>query len=100
MSVIAATARRTRTPGVLIWLTFPDARADEGLAAVRAAHRRLVLLVGGPGWAGPVAPAVACRSLGDAVARLERSWSDRPAAVGPRPASHDTTAVEVAQVAK
>ena len=100
MSVIAAAARRTRTPGVLIWLTFPDPRADEGLVAVRAAHRRLVLLVGGPGWVGPVAPATACSSLDDAVTLLERSWADRRAAVGRTPSRRDTTPKEVAQVAK
>lgn len=101
MSVIAGAARRTRTPGVLIWLTFRDPRVNADLAMVRAAHRRLVLLVGGPGWEGaPVGPATSCASLGAAVSVLERAWTDASPDPGRPSAGRDTRILEVAQVAE
>lgn len=81
MAVIAAAARRTRTPAVLVWLTFPDPSATSGLAELGAAHRGLAVLVGGPGWTGQrVEPATACRSLGEAVALLADCRADRSTA--------------------
>lgn len=78
MTALAATARLTRAPAVLIWMSLKDAAAEEGLAEVAAAHRRLVLLVGGPGWEGlETAPAVACGSLQDAVQALTSAYRNR-----------------------
>lgn len=100
MSVIAAAARRTRTPGVLVWLTFPDPRVNADLAGIRAAHRGLVLLVGGPGWEGaPVDRAIPCASLEAAVSLLERSWTAAAPATLRRTAGSATSGSQVAQVA-
>lgn len=75
IAALAAAARRTRAPGVLIWLSVPDPLAVAGLVHVARAHRRLVLLVGGPGWAGfDVAPAAGSDSLESAADQLERAW--------------------------
>ncbi len=81
MTALAATARRTRAAGALVWLSLPDPVAAQGLAAVHSAHRRLVLLVGGVGWEGlSITPATQCASLDEAVAGLEDSWRSRPSA--------------------
>ncbi len=81
MASLANAARRTRAAGVLVWLSSPDGDAALGLADVARAHRRLVLLVGGPGWFGvDDGPATPCVSLDEAVDRLELSWQRRPAA--------------------
>lgn len=76
MSALAATARLTRTPAVLIWMSLPDATAATDLASVRAAHRGLVLLVGGQGWTGSdTGPATVCASLDDAITALASAWA-------------------------
>lgn len=82
VAAVVSAARRTRSVGALIWLSVPDRVAEVGLVPMSAAHRRFTLLVGGAGWAGlDSSPATLCTSLGEAVARLERAWSDRPATV-------------------
>lgn len=82
MDALAAAARRIRSPGVLIWLSMPDPSAAEELPLVLTAHRRLVLLLGGPGWQGLVveSPRHACTSLAEAVDQLYESWMARPTA--------------------
>ena len=83
MAALATAARRTRAAGVLVWLSIPDPQAAQGLATVRAAHRRLVVLIGGPGWDGlSTEPATRCQSLVDSVDLLARAWTDRHG--GPR----------------
>ena len=85
MASLAAAARRTRAAGVLVWLSSADDSAAQGLANVARAHRRVVLLVGGPGWVDlDDGPATRCVSLDDAVDRLELSWRRRPVASAPR----------------
>jgi len=75
---LTATARLTRTPGLLVWASLPDPEAAAALASVRAAHRRLLLLVGGPGWLGlDTAPATVCATLDEAVAQLGTAWRRR-----------------------
>lgn len=85
MTALATAARRTRAAGVLVWLSIPDPHAAQGLVTVRAAHRRLVVLIGGPGWDGlPTVPATRCESLVESVNLLEQAWADRRgAARGP-----------------
>lgn len=85
MTALATAARRTRAAGVLVWLSISDPHAAPGLVIVRAAHRRLVVLIGGPGWDGlPTVPATRCESLVESVDLLEQAWSDRRgAARGP-----------------
>jgi hypothetical protein len=79
MTALAAAARRIRCAGALVWLSVPDPSALTGLASVATRHRRMVLLVGGPGWAGmDVAPAHPCQTLPEAVDLLEAAWN-RPA---------------------
>jgi len=81
LSALAATARLTRAPAVLIWMSLSDSETAADLTTVRAAHRRLVLLVGGSGWAGlDIGPATLCRSLDEAVALLGAAWTGRSAA--------------------
>jgi hypothetical protein len=47
----------------------------QDLPGVVAAHRRVRVLVGGPGWEGVEAgPVTAPRDLAEAVAVLERVW--------------------------
>lgn len=76
MSALAGAARLTRTPAVMIWMSLNDAGAVDGLASVGAAHRRLVLLVGGQGWTGlDTQPATVCNSLEQAVALLDAAWT-------------------------
>lgn len=78
MSALASAARRTRAAGVLIWLSQVDPDAAEGLPLVGAAHRRVVLVVGGPGWDGlPLGPAVVGVSLAVAASQLETAWTQR-----------------------
>ena len=80
MGALATAARRTRAAGVLVWLSTGDDDAAQALSEVARAHRRLVLLIGGPGWSGVEGgPATACVSLDDAVDRLELAWLRRPA---------------------
>ncbi len=81
MSALASTARLTRTPAVLIWMSRRDESAAAGLASVRAAHRRLVLMVGGVGWLGlDTDPATVCTSLDQAVTGLAAAWAAVPGA--------------------
>ncbi len=76
MSALAATARLTRAPAVLIWMSLSDTSAATDLASVRAAHRRLVLLVGGQGWTGlDTGPATVCASLDEAITALASAWT-------------------------
>lgn len=76
MSALASTARLIRAPAVLIWMSLQDAAAAADLVSVRAAHRRLVLLVGGPGWTGlDTEPATVCTSLEQAVTLLDAAWT-------------------------
>jgi hypothetical protein len=70
---LAAAARRTRAAAVLVWLSRPD---DVDLAPVAAAHRRLRLLVGGPGWDGADAgPALRCTTLDGAADAAAAAWA-------------------------
>ncbi len=78
LEALAAAARLTRAPAVLLWMALQDKDTADGLAALGAAHRRLVLLVGGSGWVGlDVSPATVCHSLDEAVARLAGAWTRR-----------------------
>lgn len=80
LPALAATARLTKAPALLLWMSLPDAQTAEGLSELRAAHRSLVVLVGGVGWEGlDLGPATLCRSLDDAVERLADAWARRPA---------------------
>ncbi|MEO7744763.1 MAG: MerR family transcriptional regulator [Actinomycetota bacterium] len=75
MGALATAARRTRAAGALVWLSSPDDVAAQALSEVARAHRRLVLLVGGPGWSDlEDGPATTSVSLDDAVDRLELAW--------------------------
>jgi excisionase family DNA binding protein len=75
MSALTSAARRTRAAGVLVWMSLPDPIAAEGITPLLAAHRRMVLLLGGVGWDGvPVGPATPCSSLREAVTILEQAW--------------------------
>jgi hypothetical protein len=77
IAALAAAARRTRAAAVLVWLSRPDPGLD--LAGPAAAHRRVRVLVGGPGWDGvPAGPAVRCTSLAGAVDAAAAAW-DGPA---------------------
>jgi hypothetical protein len=63
---------------VLVWLSRPDGAAVDGLRDVAAAHRRVRVLVGGPGWDDvPRDLATAPADLAEAVAVLERAWTRR-----------------------
>jgi hypothetical protein len=74
-TALAAAARRTRAAAVLIWLSRPDDDPAGLVAAVGSAHRRVRVLVGGPGWdAVPARGAEQCRSLADAVTLAEAAW--------------------------
>jgi len=76
MSALAGAARLTRAPAVLMWMSLHDPSASADLASVAAAHRRLVLLVGGPGWMGlDTEPATVCTSLEQAVELLSAAWT-------------------------
>lgn len=76
MSALAGTAKLTRTPAVFIWMILQDKSVTAGLAAIKSAHRRLVLLVGGPGWTGlDTGPATVCTSLEQAVELLAAAWA-------------------------
>ena len=75
MAALAGAARRIRSAGALVWLSRSDPEAAPGLAGVRAAHRRMVVLVGGPGWTGAdVSPARECRSPQEAAELLAAAW--------------------------
>lgn len=75
MSALAGAARRIRSAGALVWLSRPDPEAAAGLAGVRAAHRRIVVLVGGSGWTGvDASPALACGSPQEAADLLANAW--------------------------
>ncbi len=83
LPALAATARLTRAPAVLLWMSLRDTETAAGLTLVRAAHRRLVLLVGGSGWEGlDTGPATVCRSLDEAVALLAAAWTRRSGGSG------------------
>ncbi|MEO8827076.1 MerR family transcriptional regulator [Lapillicoccus sp.] len=75
MSALATAARRTRAPGVLVWLSAPDPVAAQELSLVTAAHRRLTVHLGGPGWESiDPGPARICADLSEAVQRLQDAW--------------------------
>ncbi len=79
MSALATATRRTRAAGVLVWLSLPDQYAADGLGEVAAAHRRVVVLLGGPGWAElDAGTATRCGDLAEAVSGLEDAWLERP----------------------
>lgn len=84
VAALAAAARRTRAPGVFIWLSRPDATVEEGLSQIANAHRRLRVVLGGVGWAAheEVAAGTVSDSLPAAVDLLRAAWLDRPAARG------------------
>jgi excisionase family DNA binding protein len=74
-AALAAAARRTRAAAVLVWLSRPDDDPAGLVGAVGAAHRRVRVLVGGPGWEGVAAAgATACGSLAEAADRAEAAW--------------------------
>jgi hypothetical protein len=78
MAALATAARRTRSAAVLVWLSRPDGAAVDGLRDVAAAHRRVRVLVGGPGWDDvPRDLATAPADLAEAVAVLGRAWTGR-----------------------
>ena len=78
MSALASAARRTRAAGVLVWISQVDPEAAAGLPAVAAAHRRMALVVGGPGWDGlTLGTAVVGASLAAAAEHLEAAWNQR-----------------------
>ncbi len=78
MPALASTARLTRAPAALIWMSVKDSDVAPLLASVRAAHRRLTLLVGGAGWDGlDTSSATVCGSLAEAIALLSQAWRDR-----------------------
>lgn len=80
LAAVTATARLTRAPAVLLWMSLQDAATAAGLATVRAAHRRLALLVGGSGWIGlDTTPATVCHSLDEALCLLAEAWTGRSA---------------------
>lgn len=71
MSALAAAARRTRAPAALVWLSTPDVAAAAELPMLAKAHRRITVLVGGPGWADvDVDGARRCTDLADTVDAL------------------------------
>ena len=75
MAALATAARRTRAAAVLVWLSRPDEAAADGLRDVAAAHRRVRVLVGGPGWAGvDTGPATAPADLAGAIEELGAAW--------------------------
>ncbi len=77
-AALAATARLTRAPAVLLWMALQDRDTAAELVTVAAAHRRLVLLVGGSGWVGlDTSAATVCHSLDEAVAGLAAAWARR-----------------------
>lgn len=95
MTALASAARRTKAAGVLVWISQADAAAAAGLPAVAAAHRRMTLVVGGPGWDGlALGPAVLGETLAAAADHLEAAWTHR---VGGR--DHATKNKKLAQVA-
>ncbi|WNV77006.1 MerR family transcriptional regulator [Geodermatophilus sp. DSM 44513] len=72
---LASAARRTRAAAVLVWLSRPDQAAVEGLPELAAAHRRVRVLAGGPGWDGADTGAAAVpRDLAEAVEGLGQAW--------------------------
>ncbi len=76
MSALTGVARLTRAPAVLIWMSLRDTAAIDDLPAVASAHRRLVTLVGGPGWTGlDTAPVTVCTSLEQAIDELQAAWT-------------------------
>ncbi len=84
MAALAAAARRTRAAGVLVWISQVDPEASAGLPAVAAAHRRMTLVVGGPGWDGlELGPAVIGENLTEAAHYLEVAWTQRSGRRGP-----------------
>jgi hypothetical protein len=79
LPALATAARRTRAAAVLVWLSRPDADAVRDLPGVLAAHRRMRVLVGGPGWEGvETGPVTVPGDFAEAVAVLERVWRGGP----------------------
>lgn len=78
MTALTVAARRTRAPGVLVWLSAPDPVAAQELSLVGAAHRRVTVYLGGPGWQNvETGSAHVCADLTQAVDGLERVWLAR-----------------------
>jgi MerR family transcriptional regulator, light-induced transcriptional regulator len=74
-TALAAAARRTRAAAALVWLSRPDEDPAGLVAAVGGAHRRVRVLLGGPGWEEPPPDGAArCASLADAVGLAEEAW--------------------------
>ena len=77
---LAAAARRTRAPAVLVWLSQADPIAIAEIPSVSAAHRRITVLLGGAGWgAAESLSRMVCGDLNDALDRLHSAWLSRPA---------------------
>lgn len=74
---LAAAARRTRAAAAFIWISATDSDVPEGLPLLRAAHRRLAVLGGGPGWRGVESDGVTvCTGIEDAATALSAIWLD------------------------
>jgi MerR family transcriptional regulator, light-induced transcriptional regulator len=73
-TALAAAARRTRAAAVVVWLSRPDEDPAAVVAAVATAHRRVRVLLGGPGWDGAPEGATLCASLAEAVELAEVAW--------------------------
>ena len=85
VTALVSAARRKRAAGVLVWSSLPDPDAAQALSVLYGAHRRLTVLVGGPGWAGlETGRAAKSVSLADAVERLEQAWHGRAPTTSPR----------------
>ena len=78
MTALAAAARRTRAPAVLIWMGVNDEAAQRDLGLVSSTHRWMRLFLGGAGWGGVADPrATVAVSLPDAVTHLGAAWQAR-----------------------
>lgn len=79
ISALAAAAKRTRSPGVLVWLSMKDPEAERDLPLVIGAHRRMRLVIGGAGWTLTTnADVTVAIGLDDAAAVLAAAWHARP----------------------
>ncbi|MDQ2852281.1 MerR family transcriptional regulator [Dermatophilaceae bacterium Sec6.4] len=68
---LVAAAKRTRALAAFVWLSTPDDTAVADLPMLAKAHRRITIVVGGPGWAGAdVGGAHRCTDLAGAVDEL------------------------------
>jgi len=72
---LAAAARRTRAAAAFIWISTSDNDVPEALSLLQAAHRRLAVLGGGPGWLGVESDVVTvCAGIEDAATALSSIW--------------------------